>query len=204
MQRPLRASARAASLMALLTLGQGCGEEEAPPSRGRGLGGGTPSPANNAAPATGTEAKAARAAGPRSLEALTYRDEDFVESERNRDPFRSYMTTFEVQAPDVAQRNVVMPTTAIEAMKLIAVITGVPRPKAMLVDPIGTGHVVERGMYIGRPQVIQATGSVSMTLNWRVDRIRENEVVLTRQDPTDPTRPPLTRVIPLHEELAQR
>ena len=58
----------------------------------------------------------------------------------------------------------------------------------MLVDPAGVGHVVERGDYLGRPKVIQATGSVSMTLNWRVDRIRENEVVLTQQDPTDPTR----------------
>ena len=53
---------------------------------------------------------------------------------------------------------------------------------------------------MGRPHVIQATGSVAMVLNWRVDRIRENEVVLSRQDPTDPTRPSLTRVIPLHED----
>lgn len=135
-------------------------------------------------------------------EMVVYRDEDFVESERNRDPFRSYMTTFNVKAPEDIQRRVVMPTTAIEEMSLIAIISGTPRPKAMIVDPLGVGHVVERGMYVGRPQVIQATGSISMTLNWRVDRIRDNEVVLTRQDPVDPSRPPLTRVIPLHEELA--
>lgn len=187
-----------------LVLLAACGEEE-PVQSSRGLGGGMVPAAPGGGAAAGTPGATAETGGASTkLEPVTYRDEDFVESERNRDPFRSYMTTFQVRAPEVIQRNVVMPTTAIESMTLIAVITGVPRPKAMLVDPLGMGHVVERGMYIGRPQVIQATGSVSMTLNWRVDRIRENEVVLTRQDPTDPTRPPLTRVIPLHEELAQR
>jgi len=137
-------------------------------------------------------------------EPVVYRDEDFVESDRNRDPFRSYMNTFSLKAPDQIQRRVVMPTTTIEAMKLIAIITGTSRPRAMIVDTAGVGHVVERGMYIGRPKVIQATGSVSMTLNWRVERIRENEVLLTRQDPVDPGRPPLTRVIPLNEEVAKR
>ena len=52
--------------------------------------------------------------------------------------------------------------------------------------------------------MLQATGSVSMTLNWRVDRIRENEVVLTQQDPTDPTRFALTKIIPLREENTQK
>ena len=130
----------------------------------------------------------------------SYTDDDFVESERNRDPFRSYVTEFKAKSVTDVQRRVVMATTAIEEMRLIAIISGTAQPKAMLVDPLGVGYVVERGVYVGRPQVIQATGSVSMTLNWRVDRIRENEVVLTRQDPTDPTRPPLTRIIPLHDE----
>lgn len=76
----------------------------------------------------------------------------------------------------------------------------------MLVDPLGVGHVVERGDYIGRPEVVQAgTGAEGMpvTLNWRVDRIRPNEVVLTREDPTAPDRTPLARVIPLHDETAR-
>lgn len=138
--------------------------------------------------------------------ATAYTDDDFVESDRNRDPFRSYSTEFKTKSVTDVQRRVVMATTAIEEMRLIAIITGTPQPKAMLLDPLGVGYVVERGVYVGRPQVIQATGSVSMTLNWRVDRIRENEVVLTRQDPTDPTRPPLTRIMPLRDEaeVAQR
>ncbi|MBN1655562.1 MAG: hypothetical protein JXA30_17475, partial [Deltaproteobacteria bacterium] len=128
-----------------------------------------------------------------------YSDDDFVESEVNRDPFRSFTKLFRSAEQEAPQRTVVMSTTAIENMKLIAIISGVPAPKAMLVDPLGVGHVVERGMYLGRPEIVRASENVSMTLNWRVHRIRENEVVLTRADPTDPNRPPLTRVIPLRE-----
>jgi hypothetical protein len=147
---------------------------------------------------------AAAAEGERKFEALVFRDEDFNESVRNRDPFKSYSTVFRARGPEDSQRPVIMPTTSIEEMRLIAIVTGLARPKAMLVDPAGVGHVVERGDYLGRPKVIQAAGSVSMTLNWRVDRIRDNEVVLTQQDPADPTRIALTKIIPLREEVAQR
>lgn len=155
---------------------------------------------------TGKSGKAKATAvetGPKAPEALVFKDDDFVESVRNRDPFRSYTTTLRTDAPDEIQRRVIMPTTAIEEMRLIAIVTGLPRPKAMLVDPRGIGHVVERGDYVGRPKVIQATGSVAMTLNWRVDRIRENEVVFTQQDPGDPTRSALTKIIPLKTEVAK-
>ena len=189
----VRQAGSLAWLSIVLALATGLGACEDKPPMKRGMGGG----ARAAAPKD--ESKAVELSQP-----VVYRDDDFVESERNRDPFRSYVTAFKARAPDQIQRRVVMSTTAIEEMQLIAIIGGIPRPKAMLKDPLGVGHVVERGMYIGRPKVIQATGSVAMTLNWRVDRIRDNEVVLTRQDPTDPSRPPLTRVIPLHEEVAAR
>jgi type IV pilus assembly protein PilP len=169
-----------------------CEEDRVSAPRGSG----TPAAAPAAAAEEGAEEEKKR-------EPVAYTDDDFVESERNRDPFRSYVTAFQAKAPDEIQRKVVMPTTSIEAMKLIAIVMGIPTPKAMIVDPMGMGHTVERGMYIGQPKIIQATGNVSMTLNWRVDRIRENEVVLTRQDPSDPNRPALTRVIPLREELAK-
>jgi hypothetical protein len=154
--------------------------------------------------AKGAKSAAAAAEGERKLEALVFRDEDFNESVRNRDPFKSYSTVFRAKGPEDSQRPVIMPATSIEEMRLIAIVTGLSKPKAMLVDPAGVGHVIERGDYIGRPKVIQASGSVSMTLNWRVDRIRENEVVLTQQDPADPTRTALTKIIPLREEVAQR
>ncbi|MEM9075306.1 MAG: hypothetical protein AAGE52_42810, partial [Myxococcota bacterium] len=80
--------------------------------------------------------------------------------------------------------------------------SGVAQPRAMLQDPAGVGHVVKIGQYVGRAEIIQTGGADSMpvTLNWRVARIRTGEVVLTRDDPTGPDRPPLTRVIPLYEE----
>lgn len=132
----------------------------------------------------------------------TYRDEDFVEADSSRDPFRSFAEMFERRPVEQPQRTVKMPTTGIDQMHLIAIVSGVARPRAMLVDTAGVGHVVERGDFLGRAEVVQTGGSEGMpvTLNWRVDRIRPNEVVLTRDDPTAPDRVPLTRVIPLREE----
>lgn len=149
----------------------------------------------------------AAAPKPKAPEAYAFKDEDFAESERNRDPFRSYVSAFKPRPQEAAaetQRSVIMPNTAVEEMKLIAVISGLSRPKAMLTDASGVGYVVQRGDYIGRPKVFQTTGSVAMTLNWRVDRIRDNEVVLTRQDPSDPSRLPLSRIISMRDELASR
>lgn len=158
-------------------------------------GGSAPGPAAPPPPAAATAAAAE--GGEQAVGAVAYKDEDFVESLRNRDPFRSYTIEFRAKVSEDVQRRVIMPSTAIEEMALIAIVTGMPRPKAMLVDTAGVGHVVERGDYVGRPRLIQAAGSVSMALNWRVDRIRDNEVVLTQQDPTDPTRSALTKIIPL-------
>ena len=161
----------------------------------RGMGGNSPT------------AAAKPAAAPAKLESLAFKDDDFVESERHRDPFRSFALGSRTSkvgetAPD-NQRFVIMPDTTVEEMKLIAVISGLTRPKAMLTDNHNVGYVVQRGDYVGRPKVFQSTGSVAMTLNWRVERIRDNEVVLTRQDPTE-GRPPLSRVISMHDEMAAR
>jgi type IV pilus assembly protein PilP len=138
---------------------------------------------------------------------LVLKDDDFVESERHRDPFRSFSFAARAHTSEVApdtQRLVIMPETAVEDMKLIAVISGLDRPKAMLIDLQRVGYVVQRGDYIGKPKVFQTAGSVAMTLNWRVDRIRENEVVLTRQDPSDLGRPPMSRIISMRDEVAAR
>lgn len=104
--------------------------------------------------------------------------------------------------PVVAQRAVIMPNTPIDSMKLIAIISGISQPRAMLVDEKGVGYVTARGDFVGKADVVQGGGSESLpiALNWRVDRIRENEVVLAREDPSAPNRPPLTKVIPLHEQ----
>ena len=181
-----------ASVLALV----GCGEEEIQVGRGMPPAGGAPPPAAPVAPI----AEALDAGAPQ------YRDDDFVEADTNRDPFRGFAGIF-VQRPtrEPVQREVVMPRTAIDDMRLIAIVSGLTNPSAMLVDTDGTGHTVQRGDYLGRPEVVQTGGedAVPITLNWRVDRIRPGEVVLTREDPTAPNRPPLTRVLPLHNETRE-
>ncbi len=134
--------------------------------------------------------------------ASVLKDSDFVESEGNRDPFRSYEDNFVAAAPPKAQRPVLLPDTEVADLRLIAIITGIEQPRAMLVDDKGVGYVTTRGDYVGRPDVVRTGGAenLAVTVNWRIDRIRENEVVLARDDPTGPNRPPLTRVIPLRTE----
>ncbi len=164
-------------------------------------------PQNAAAPGAPAAAAGAPAAGPATgaldLTVATLQDNDFVESEGNRDPFRSYADAFKGKGPATAQRSVLMPSTPIEAMRLIAIISGVEQPRAMLVDEKGVGHVTTRGDFVGRAEVVQSGGAenLAITVNWRIERIRDNEVVLAREDPSGPNRPPLTRVIPLHEKV---
>lgn len=198
----IRASVQTLFLMLALALGA-CGD---PVVVGGGGGAPTPTPTPNAptpTPNTPTpepvdiETETAEASGP------TYADDDFVEVDiENRDPFRSFASTFRQVASAQQAETVhsIMPTSAIDEMRLIAIISGVVRPRAMLLDGQGVGHTVERGDYIGRPEVIQVGESMPVPLHWRVARIRSGEVVLTREDPTAPDRPPLTRVIPLYEE----
>ena len=44
------------------------------------------------------------------------------------------------------------------------------------------------------------TNGTDYQVNWRVDRVREGDIVLIREDPAQPNIPPATRVIPLHPE----
>lgn len=186
-------------LVVALVTGAGCGGDDEELSGVRGLG---PSTASSS-PKKKTEAPPAKGGVVAvDLGPIVYTDEDFVELDvQNRDPFRSYAQAFKTQAAAPAQRRVLMPNTSLDEMRLIAIVTGIATPRAMLTDTTQVGHVVRRGDYVGRPEVVQTGGSEGMpvTLNWRVDRIRPGSVVLTREDPTSPDKPPLTRVMPLHE-----
>jgi type IV pilus assembly protein PilP len=161
----------------------------------------TPTPTDTtaaAAPAPEAEPAAAVPALP------TYRDEDFVEAENNRDPFRNYAVLFVPRTqtgPVRVQRRVLMDATTVDEIRLIAIISGVASPSAMLLDGQGTGHTVHRGDYVGRAEYVSTGGadSVPITLNWRVDRISPTEVVLSREDPSSPDQVGLTRVLPLHD-----
>lgn len=138
---------------------------------------------------------------------LDFQETAFVESERSRDPFRSYAQLFveEERGSVTSQRQVVLDQYAIEQLRLVALVGGIDPPRAMLVDPSGVGHVVKRGQYVGRASVIQPTGGsgASYEVNWRVDRIRDGDMVLVRDDPTNPEVPSATRVIALRTDELQ-
>ncbi len=129
---------------------------------------------------------------------------EFTESERSRDPFRSFAASFKEESKGAAksQRAVVLSEFAIDELKLIGIVRRAEPARAMLVDPGGTGHVVQRGQFVGKADIVQAAGrtGASYEINWRVDRIRDGDIVLIREDPSNPDVPSATRVIPLRPE----
>lgn len=135
---------------------------------------------------------------------MELQEAEFSESERSRDPFRAYVASFvdEARTQTRSQREVVMEEFSIDDMRLIGIVSGGVEPRAMLVDPRGMGHIVKRGQFIGRAEVVQGEGKVSRSyeINWRVDRVRDGDVVLVREDPKNPEIPSSTRVLVLHPE----
>jgi type IV pilus assembly protein PilP len=159
--------------------------------------------AGQAPPKATVAASASASAAPPELKGVEYTENDFVESDRNRDPFR----TFLVQSTPAAkmmtnQRKVALADYSVDELKLVAIVTGGDQSRAMFVDPTGKGTVVYKGSFVCRSEVVHIGGSngPEYQLNWRVDRIREGDVVLIREDPAQPAIPPATRVIPLHPE----
>ncbi len=134
-------------------------------------------------------------------------ENDFTESDRNRDPFRSYASLFVNSKKDGTgekggQLHPVLEQYSIDELKLIAIVTGGDYPRAMLVDPTSKGWIVKKGDWVGRPDVVHTGGTngTDYRLYWRVDRVRPGDVVLSREDPAQPGVAPATRVIPLHAE----
>ena len=129
---------------------------------------------------------------------------DFTETERSRDPFRPYSKKFaeEEMGRVKSQRQVLLAEFSVDDLKLIGIVTRIAPARAMLVDPTGKGHVVRRGDFVGRADVVQLAGASGSTyeLNWRLDRIRDGDVVLVREDPNNPDVPAATKVIPLRPE----
>lgn len=189
-------------LAAILVLGSvGCGDDkkdglfsDAPPP--------PPPPRRGAAPA------ASAAVGDAGVEAgeekALFREEDFIETELSRDPFRSFAKLFaqDTTAAARTQREVLLDKYTIDELKLVGIVTGTAEHRAMLVDPTGTGWIVQRGQFIGKAELVRGTGpsSASYELNWRVDQIRDGDLVLVREDPAHSDIPPATRVIPLRPE----
>jgi type IV pilus assembly protein PilP len=189
-----RGLCRAATLVALV-LPAACGEDVVQSST---TGTGSAAPRGSAAP------PASAAAIDGGAPKIEFQEVEFAENERSRDPFRTYGTLFveEAKSRVKSQRQVLLDQYSIDELKLVGIVTRIQPAKAMLVDPSGKGHVVHRGQLIGRPELVQAGASsrASYEINWRVDRIRDGDIVLVREDPTNPDVPSATKVIPLRPE----
>jgi type IV pilus assembly protein PilP len=157
-----------------------------------------PPPPKRAAPAASSNAAGLAP----ETKAADYTENDFVESDHNRDPFRSFLILNQSIKQVSNQRKTELSQYALDELKLVAIVLGSDQPRAMFVDPAGKGTVVYKGTFICRPEVVHIGGSngPEYQLNWRVDRIREGDVVLIREDPAQPAIPPATRVIALHPE----
>lgn len=161
-------------------------------------------PPGGAVPPTQTQATpvAAKPATPFDIT-----ESDFTESDRHRDPFRSYAAFYvdNLKKTVKTQRQVNIANYSVDELHLIGIVGG-GDPSAMLVDPTGRGWVVRRGEYIGRPDVVKVSGSngVEYQVNWRVQKVRTTDLVLVREDPANPTSAPQTRVISLHAETESK
>lgn len=170
--------------------------------------GGLP-PSTAAAAASGAEATLdGGALPPTRISQTEVGESEFVETERTRDPFRSYASNFleAARRPDQNERKVTLGEYSIDELKPVAIVMAADYPRAMLVDPNGKGWVVKKGDYIGRPDVVHlgGPGGTDYQVNWRVDRIRDGDIVLVREDPAQPSAAPLTRVIPLRTEAEEK
>ncbi len=171
----------------------GCGDKVSTSS-------GTPPPPA----ARGAGAAAGDGGLPTAVKAPEFSENDFVENDRNRDPFRSFASLFVEKSTRQVKNQlpVLLPQYSIDELKLVAIVMGGDYRKAMLLDPTGKGWVVKRGDYVGRPDTVHTGGTngTDYQLNWRVDRVRDGDIVLSREDRALSGAPPATRIIQLHPE----
>jgi len=157
-------------------------------------------PAAPGAPTTGDQS------GLPALPDREISERDFLESPTNRDPFRAFEDT--TQAKETrrveTQRRVVVANYALEELKMSGIVSG-GAGRVLVTDPTGLGHVLKVGDFVGKAEVVHSggPGGASVSINWRLDRIRDNDVVFVREDPSRPDVPATTRVLSLRtkEEL---
>lgn len=192
----------AVAVLSLAALSFACNADKALEQANKG-------PQAASAPPPAPKASAAATLAPPPIAKVDFAENDFVESDRNRDPFRSYASVF---APEPAnrkvaqnQRTVLLSQYSIEELKLVAIVLGGEYPRAMVIDPGGKGWVLKRGDFVGRPEVVHTGGAngADYQLNWRVDKVRDGDLVLLREDPAQPGIPPASRVVTLHPEQDQ-
>lgn len=67
-----------------------------------------------------------------------------------RDPFRSFFKELKTLRPEKGVPGDILTTFELDQLKLVAVISGIPQPKAMVEDPGGKGYVVKLGSRVGK------------------------------------------------------
>lgn len=201
-----------AGLLIVSAAAIGCDEEAPPPP--------PPAPAEGgeapAAPAAAADPKAggkktSKGAEPPGLPPLPSPDiheKDFIESPSNRDPFRNFADLFIVKPVGTEvkiQRDVLVQKHSLEQIKIVGIVTGTAG-RVLVTDPDGVGWVLRVGDFVGRPETVRSggPGGGDIAVNWRLDKIRANDVVFVRETP-DPTAPATTRVLSLRtaDELRQ-
>jgi type IV pilus assembly protein PilP len=159
------------------------------------------------APAPSQVETSAPTAAPPAMPTLTTPDtrelSSPVTSREGRDPFEPAQV---VITPPIGPRPIDLhgrksKRFGVEELKLIGIVSDSEQPRAMLVDPRGKGWVVTRGEFIGRPEIIHDREG-DHRVSWRVDRIRESDVILVREDATHSVVPSSTRVLALRHEPA--
>jgi type IV pilus assembly protein PilP len=157
-----------------------------------------------AAPAAQPRADAGADASPEAnlppLPLREFQESDFSETDRSRDPFRSFATAFalQIKGRTTLQRHVLIDRYALDELKLVGVVSR-GEPRALLVDPTNLGWVVKVGDFVGKAEIVHSGGptGTDVAINWRIDRIRAGDVVFLREDPSHPEIPPATRVLAL-------
>jgi hypothetical protein len=132
---------------------------------------------------------------------------DFIESLDKRDPFRPFVEVLirGTNTVRVVQREIKLEEYDISQLKLVAIITNIGDPRAMVVTPENVGIVLRRGDYVGKADFVDSgTGAEKIQINWKVHRInaagREEErgIFLVRDDPLTPAEDDVTRFMPLY------
>jgi type IV pilus assembly protein PilP len=183
----------------------GCGNDknDIPPVTPKGANGAVATQPPAAAPAASGTAKAIDPlAGLPPLPLREFQEKEFSESEESRDPFRSYSSVFTEQAKihSVNQRKVLAERFALDELKLIGIVTrGGPYALLMDADSHPLGYVARPGDFVGKAEIVHSGGPTGndVAINWRVDRIREGDVVFVREDPSHPEIPPTHHVVAL-------
>jgi type IV pilus assembly protein PilP len=130
-------NARRALLAAAAVLAAACGDQK------------PPRPAAAPAPVASAPSAPAAAAVPEAKKSEA--PEWAYSSVGKRDPFRSFLSELEGQKGGLATRCATpLGRFELEQLKLVAVITGLEDPVAMVEAPTGVGYAVRRGACVGK------------------------------------------------------